>query len=71
MLWLRWLVADAEAYTSSLRRQRAAGKPRQPSRINFHRASRLAPGTRLVVAIARVTIGWSARPGFARSLRAS
>ena len=70
MLWLRKLVSEADAYTSSFSgRFRPANRDR-PSWMNCHLASAVAPGTRLVVAIAPAfTIGF-VRPSVLRSTAA-
>ena len=68
MLWLRKLVSDAEAYTSSLSGSVRPANRDRPSWMNFHLASAVAPGTRLVVAIApEFTIGF-VRPSAPRSI---
>src|SRR5215831_1192914 len=52
MARLRWLVADADAYTSSLSESPRPEKQDRPSRMNRHFAAKPSPGTRLVAAIA-------------------
>ncbi len=52
MPWFLKLVSDAEAYTSSFTASGRPAKRDSPSWMNCHRASGVAPGTRLVVAMA-------------------
>ena len=59
MLWLRSFVCDADSYTSSSSESARPANRDTPSRMNRHFSSTLAPGTRLVVAIApEFTIGF-------------
>jgi len=65
------LVSDAEAETSSLSGSLRPANHDNPSWMNLHLSSRLAPGTRLVVAIApEFTIGF-VRPSGLRSIPSS
>ena len=71
MLWLRALVSDADAYISSSSDSGRPAKREMPSRTNSHFASAVAPGTRLVAAIAPgLTIGF-VRPSPLRSIAVS
>ena len=68
MLWLRKLVSEADAYTSSFSGSFRPANRDKPSWMNCHLASAVAPGTRLVVAIAPAfTIGF-VRPSGLRSI---
>ena len=51
MAWLRSLVADAEASTSSSNTSGCPAKADKPSRSTAHRLSMSPPGMRLTVAI--------------------
>ena len=52
MPWLRRFVAASEAYTASSRASGRPAKRDRPSTMCAHFSSAVAPGTRLVVAIA-------------------
>jgi hypothetical protein len=52
MLRFRWLVSDADSYTSPSIESVRPEKRESASRMSSHLASAVEPGTRLVVAIA-------------------
>src|SRR5262249_47421815 len=71
MLLLRKFVSSADLSTSSFIGSLRPANLDRPSWINFHLASRVAPGTRLVVAIAPAFTMGLVRPSDVRSMPAT